>query len=695
MDLVLFTNKNKTPITLQTEATECGLACLSMISSFHGHKTNLIELRQKYSISSQGVTLKMLIEVAGGLNLSARALQLELEDTKQLQLPCILHWDMNHFVVLTSVSDKKYTIHDPAIGKRVLNQKEFAKHFTGIALELSPTDDFEQKEIKATLKLSYFWSKITGLKRSLIQIFILSILLQLFSLASPFFMQTVVDDVLLSKDVNLLIVLSIGFCMLMLIEMTTSTLRSLFMMNMSYKFSLQMQANLFRHLIRLPMDYFKKRHMGDVVSRFGSIDAIEDILTTGLIAAILDGLMAVLTLTLMMIYSVKLGVVVIGFVVLYALVRISSYHTFKVLNEEALVVDAKVDTAFMETVRAIQSIKIFQKESRRQNYWKNNLVESMNLGIRVEKLSLGYSVINGLLFGVENIVVIYLAAMSVMGDLMSLGMLYAFMSYKQQFVGRMNSLIDQVISYKMLSIHLDRLSDITLTKTENTGSTALISRNVEVRGELTLIDVSYRYSPSSAWVFENINLTIRAGESIAIIGASGCGKSTLIKVMMGLFQAEKGKILIDETDVKQFPQYRSYICGVMQDDELLTGSIADNIAFSGDEIDVGKVEHYAKMAAIHDDIMAMPMKYNTLIGDMGASLSGGQKQRVILARALYREPKILFMDEATSHLDLNNESIVSENIKNLNISRIIVAHRKETIASADRVVDLIDINLAT
>ena len=457
---------NKLPTIIQTEASECGLACLAMIADYHGHKVDLNSLRRKFSISSKGATLADLIKLGDNLQMSARPLRLELEELNQLKTPCVLHWDLNHFVVLKSVKRDKITIHDPAVGVRTLKLEEVSKHFTGVALELTPTPDFKPKEIKRKTKLSDFWSRITGVKRVLVQIFVLSLLLQIFAIASPFYMQLVVDDVIVSQDLDLLVVLAIGFGLLMLINVAVTALRSVIILYMSTQLNIQMAANLFRHLLKLPMDYFEKRHIGDVVSRFGSLGSIRNLLTTGLISALVDGIMAIGLLVMMFVYSKLLGFIVIGSVLLYTLLRFALYRPYRQLNEEQIVANAKQNSNFMETVRGVQSVKLFGNEVQRQAVWQNYYADEMNAGIKVGKLNITYNFLNGLIFGVENIIVIYLAATQVIDSLLTVGMLYAFMSYKSQFTGKASALVDKIIQFKMLSLHLERLGDIVLAEQE-------------------------------------------------------------------------------------------------------------------------------------------------------------------------------------------------------------------------------------
>lgn len=696
--LLSFATGQSLPLILQTEAAECGLACLAMVAGYHGLDIDLNNLRHKFSISAHGATLKQIMDIAAKLSLASRALKLDVDHLDQLQTPCILHWEMKHFVVLKKVSTKKIVIHDPGVGEQVLSIEQVSQLFTGVALELTPTSEFEKGSAKNTLTLGHFWARINGLKRSLLIVLILSLLLQLFAIISPYYMQTVIDDVILRNDLNLLTVLAMGFGLLLVIETATSLLRQFVILNLSSKLNIQMSANVFHHLIRLPMDYYVKRHMGDVVSRFGSLSTIRELLTTGLIAVVIDGLMALITLVVMFLYDPRLTFIVIGVVLLYGLLRFFLYRPLRLLNEESIVASAKENSHFMESVRAIQTIKLFGKENDRQSQWQNKLAGAMNKEIRISRWSMGFETTNKLLFGVENIVIVYFAATAVMDNLMSVGMLYAFMSYKGRFIGSMDGLISKWIEFRMLDLHFDRLADIVFTPKDK----LLSEKNVAqvdmcdgneiqpMRGKIEVRNLTFSYSELDSPVFEELNFCIYPGETVAIIGPSGSGKSTLMKCLMGLISTTKGNVLIDDKPLQQLPDYRNQIAGVLQDDQLLSGAIAENIACFDSSIDMQRVVSCAQLACIYEEVMKMPMQFNTLVGDMGTSLSGGQKQRIVLARALYRRPRILFMDEATSHLDTVNEAMINQHIKQLAVTRVIIAHRPETIMSAQRILELVN-----
>jgi ATP-binding cassette, subfamily B, bacterial CvaB/MchF/RaxB len=684
-----FSGQKKTPLILQTEATECGLACLAMVASYHGYRTDLASLRRNHSISLKGTTLAHLIHIAAQLKFTSRPVKLELADLGRLRLPAILHWDFNHFVVLTEVSGQSAAVHDPARGVRKLGMAEVSRHFTGVALELAPNHEFAPKTERQPIQLTGLVGRLPGLAAALGQIVLLALALEVFGVVSPFFTQLVVDNAIVSEDRDLLTVLAVGFLMLALIQVGITALRSWAVLVLGTTLNLQLVGNLFRHLLRLPMSFFDKRHLGDVVSRFESLNVIQRTLTTSFIEAILDGVMAGVTLFVLFVYSGKLALIVCAAGTLYGLLRLGLYRPLRQASEEQIVRAAKQQSNFLETVRGVQSIKLFNRQIQRNTLYQNLLVDNFNAGIRVQKLNTLYRAMNGALFGVENIAVIWLGATLVLDGGFSVGMLFAFISYKQQFTTRIIGFIDKGIEFRMLSIHAQRVADIALAEPAPQEA-AIQAQSADLPATIEVRDLSFRYSDSDPPVLQNVNLSVAEGESVAIVGPSGCGKTTLLKLIVGLLAPTEGEVLIGGVSLARLgaPLYRGMIGTVMQDDQLFAGSIADNISFFDQDPDQKRIEACAQLAAIHLDIAGMPMGYNTLIGDMGTVLSGGQKQRILLARALYKNPHILILDEATSHLDIARERMVNEAIRDLKLTRLIIAHRPDTIASADRVIVL-------
>jgi len=684
--LVLF-GRPRLPIILQSEAAECGLACLAMVATFHGHEIDLVSIRRRFAVSSKGMSLQGILAMAGRIGLLGRGLRLEIEQLKKLKTPAILHWDMKHFVVLKEVKGRRIIIHDPTAGIRAYTLEEAGRHFTGIALELTPAANFEKKKEIAKLPLSRLWGHLSGIGRALTQALVLSIVLQIIVLASPFYMQLVVDDAIMKEDSNLLVALALGFGLLVLINTCASWLRSHVLLFLGNALGFQMGANLFAHLVRLPLDWFEKRHVGDIVSRFRSTGPVQDLIAKGLIAAVVDGIMALLTLVMILVYSPLLSIVVLVALGVNALTRFLSYRLSRRIEEEFIDAEAKESSNFIETARAIQSIKIFCNEADRETLWQDRHADKIGRTIKKERVSIHISEINQLVSGLQNILVIYIGARAVISGEMTVGMLYAFMAYKEQFFTKATALIDMVIQYRMLDLHMLRISDIALSsKEEYYGQDGSVPH--VVRGAIELKNVSYSYAETDPDVLSQVSLSISPGEFVAITGPSGGGKTTLLKVMLGLFKPQSGIVLIDSTPLEKIgaQTFRSQIGVVMQDDQLLSGTISDNICFFEQNFDMEWMHECAVMAGIADEILAMPMNYNTLIGDMGTNLSGGQRQRILLARALYRKPRILFIDEGTSSLDLMKEREVNESLAKLNITRVIIAHRPETIKAADRII---------
>ena len=676
------------PVVLQTEAAECGLACLAMVAAHHGLRTDLPTLRRRFALSLKGVTLADLVRMAGALQLNARPLRAELDHLPQLALPCVLHWDLNHFVVLASVRRGVAEILDPAHGVRRMKLAEVSRHFTGVALELAPGADFVARSERQRITLRQLLGRVTGLKRSLLQIFALALALEVFVLLSPFFIQWVVDGVLLSADRDLLVTLGIGFALLVLMQVAAGALRSYAVLYLSATLNVQWIGNVFAHLMRLPLAWFEKRHTGDVMSRFGAIQQIQQTLTTHFIEAVLDGLLVIVTLAMMLFYSVTLTLIVLGAVAVYALLKWAFFRPLRNATEEAIVHDAQRATHFLESLHGVQAIKLFNRQQDRQARFMNVVVDAMNATLATRKIDLLLSMAHKLVFGLERVAVIWVGALLVMQQSFTVGMLFAFIAFKEQFATRISGLIDKGVELSMLKLQGERLADIVLAAPEEDAPTAAEGRELEAR--LALREVSFRYADGEPEVLSKLSLVVEPGESVAIVGPSGCGKTTLLKLMLGMHAPDAGEITVGGVSLARIglARWRDMIGTVMQDEPLFAGSIADNICFFDVDPDPAWIEECARLASVNEEIEALPMGYHTLIGSMGATLSGGQKQRILLARALYKRPRFLFLDEATSSLDVDRERLVNQAVAQLKLTRVIVAHRPETIASADRVIVL-------
>lgn len=680
-----FGSGRRLPLIRQVESAECGLACLAMIAGYYGHHTDLPALRRRFSLSLKGVTLARLVDMSQSLGLTARQLRLEMDELGQLQTPCILHWDLDHFVVLREVRRKHVVIHDPAVGERVISLADVDRHFTGVALELSKGPDFQRKRPEPPVSLRLLAGSIQGLGRSLAQIFALALVLELFALAAPQFMQMVVDQVLADGDRDLLSFLGLSFLLLLVLQTTVSALRTWIVMWLGTHISLNWTGNVFQHLLRLPQAYFLKRHLGDIVSRFGAIDTIQHTLTTQFIGVILDGLMAGFTLVVMLLYSPLLAGLTALALLVYAASRVLYFRVYQASNLSQIVVSARQQSCFMETVRGVQTVRLHNQGPAQASRYLNATADTLNTSIAVQRLNLWFGSLNSLTSGGQRVGILWLGAWLALKGEFSAGMLMAFVAYADQFTSRSASLIDYLIQLRLMRLQGERLADIVLTPAEPFTEGSYVGPSPEP--SIHFENVSFRYAEGEPWVLKDCSFSIGPGESVAIVGPSGCGKSTLARLMLGLLDPQAGMIRIGNLDLRQLGKrsYREMVGSVMQDDHLFAGSIAENISFFDEAATPERIEDAARQAQLHDDIIAMPMGYHSLVGDMGSSLSGGQQQRLLLARAIYRTPRILVLDEATSHLDIPRERAISATLERMAITRVMIAHRPETIASAERV----------
>lgn len=692
VDALALGLRRRLRVILQTEAAECGLACVAMIADYHGHRTDLAALRRRFAVSLKGATLASLIRLADDLGLASRPVRLELAELRRLRRPCVLHWNLDHFVVLESVGARTIRVHDPARGERRLSMAETSKSFTGVALELWPGPRFESRRRTRAVRLRELIGRVSGIYRSIARILVLALCLEIFAVVSPLFLQWVIDHVLVSGSRDLLTTLALGFGMLVVLRELVTSLRAWTIMHLGTSLSVQWHANVLAHLLRLPLPYFEKRHLGDIVSRFRSVDTIQRTLTTAFIEAIVDGLMTIVILVVIFLYSPLLSWICVGAMTLYALCRWLWYRPLRIATEEQIVHAAKQESHFLETVRGIRTIKLFQRQDERRASWLSLLVDQVNAGLRTQKLQILYRLVNGSVFGIENVLVVLFGARLVLDGSFTAGMLMAFMSYKDQFSTRVSALIEKYFEVKMLQVQGERLADIVLTDPEPAGDERrlVLSERGSLRPDVELRRLRFRYGDSEPFVLDGVDIAIAAGESVALVGPSGGGKTTLVHVLLGMLPPTSGEVFIGGTNIAHAgPEaLRRTIGCVTQNDTLFAGSIADNISFFDNRADQSRIEECARLASVHDEIAAMPMGYNTFVGYMGSVLSGGQQQRVLLARALYKRPSLLLLDEATSHLDLKREILVSSAIRTLDVTRIVVAHRPQTAATADRVLTL-------
>ncbi len=681
--------QRRVPVIHQTETAECGLACLAMICGHFGKNIDLIYLRRKFNLSARGATLAGINGIAEQLGMATRALSLELDELRVLKTPCILHWDFSHFVVLVSVKRNRYVLHDPARGIRYISREEMSRYFTGVALEVWPGSEFQSETLQTRISLRSLINSIYGIKRTLAKIFCLSVVIEAINLLMPVGTQLVMDHAIPAGDRGLLTLISAALMFFILLKAATSTLRAWSSLVMSTLINVQWQSGLFDHLLRLPLAFFERRKLGDIQSRFDSLDTLRATFTTSVIGFIMDSIMVVGVCVMMLLYGGYLTWIVLCFTTIYIFIRLVTYGNYRQISEECLVREARAASYFMETLYGIATVKIQGMVGIRGAHWLNMKIDAINSGIKLTRMDLLFGGINTFVTACDQIVILWLGAGLVIDNQMTIGMFVAFSSFRGQFSERVASLTSFLLQLRIMSLHNERIADIALHEKEEK------KPEIEIVADMGPISLetnglSYRYDSQSAPIFSALSLSVAPGESVAITGASGAGKTTLMKVLCGLFEPDSGRVLINGIDIRQIGinNYHRMIACVMQDDRLFSGAIRENICGFAEEMDEEWMVECARASHIHDVIMNMPMGYETLIGELGEGLSGGQKQRIFIARALYRKPGILFMDEATSALDSESEHFVNVAIKNMNITRVIIAHRETTLRTVDRVISI-------
>ncbi|MDK1288230.1 peptidase domain-containing ABC transporter [Pseudoalteromonas umbrosa] len=679
---------NKLDLVIQTDSASSGIACLSMILQFYKKDGNYNKLKRDCDVNSQGMCVDQVNRVANTLGFNSRVVNVSSSDFHKVSTPCILHRSGSQFVVLKDINKRHATIYDPQGEIKKISTEDFLDEFESAVIELTPNVSFDDANpVRENRKFS--WSKMlgttTGLRSSLFTVLVLAFMLEISALMLPIITQITYDHVIVTHDLNLLTTLGIAMILLQIIRVIINTLRAWAVMVMSASLNIQWFANVFSHMVHLPPAWFSKHHLGDIVSRFESIHPIQGMATTRSIEVGLDGVMSIGVLAMMFFYNPLLALIVVASVILYFLLRMLWYRAEKKSTEENVIYSAQQHSVLLETLRSVKTISLFNGLEQRKSLWLNRLVAERNANLKTQRIRILTESSYWILFGIETVAVLWLGALFVMDNTWSIGMMVAFIVYKDQFIARSIGVVDKVLEFKIIGVQVERLSGIVLTEREKIYP-ALVQVS-ELEPKLEVNNVSFSYNQNNKAILQDCSITANPGESIAIIGPSGCGKTTLLNLMLGLAEPNAGEVKFGGVQLNQIGtmEYRDTIGAVMQDDALLSGTVAENIAFFDSDADTDKIIECAKIASVHEEIVKMPLGYQTLVGDMGSTLSGGQKQRILLARALYKNPKILFLDEATSQLDVLNEEFINTSVRSLGITTVVIAHRPDTIKMADKI----------
>ncbi|MBX3706091.1 MAG: peptidase domain-containing ABC transporter [Pseudomonadales bacterium] len=676
----------RVPMIHQGERAECGLACLAMVLAAHGDQRDLAALRREHPVATNGASLADLVRIARAAGLVTRSLRAEPGELEQLRLPCVLHWDFDHFVVLARIGAQGCVIHDPALGVRRFAVAELARRFTGVALELAPGPGFRTADTRAPLRLRELLPDRAGLTGALAQVVLLSLLVQASVLASPYFIQLVVDDVLAAGNLDLLLVLGVGFGLVGLVGVAATALRGLLVGRFGSVLAFRMGAGLMRHLLRLPPGYYTSRPAGDVVARFNAFDEVRAFVSDSAAALLIDALLVFGFAAILLLYDVRLAAIVFAGALLHALLRIGAYPRQRELAREHLARSADATSMLLENLRSAQAIKSFGREDARLDTWQGRFLAELGARLSLQRLAVGVEAGRGASSAIEQVLVLYLAAVAVFEGSLTIGMLFAFASYRGQFRDRAAALVDHLFGLRALDVQLERLADIVRTPAERTeGPLALAASTGPVL--LRVSDLAYRHPGTRQALLERVGFEIPAGQSIAIVGPSGSGKSTLLRLVAGLLQPDAGQIELLGLDPRTAPLglYRSAAAIVCQDDRPLAGTVVQNVTFFDPVPDPERVRDCLEVVGLFEELMAQPMRLETLVGELGASLSAGQQQRVLIARALYKGAPLLILDEATANVDVVLEDHLHARLRERRQTVLFVTHRPHLLGHADRV----------
>lgn len=663
-----------------------------MLVNFYGKLYSLETMRQLSGMPSQGASVKDIMAAAERLQLRGRALRLELSDICHLTLPAVLHWDMDHFVVVKTISRKYVTIHDPAVGIKRYLKAELDRHFTGVALEFQPTTEFlkeEEPECSVRMSLSELVAGMPGIITSLVPVLFLSILIQILALLTPLYLQLVIDQGIIKGDLSLVFMLALMFGVLMIIRVLISYLRGLMLLATSNQLGYSLVGETFHHLLRLPLSFFERRELGDIVSRFSALDRIKQLMTSDMITAVVDGIFSLLTLVLLFLYQPMLAMITVSAVVMHSLLRISTLSAERRRRQEAVEMEARHQTRFMEDVRSIASIKINGMEAERESDWLQRYSQFINCGFGLGRLQLRLSSGEAAILGVENLLIIFFASELVVSGGLSLGQMMSFVFLKQHFLGSVLAMIPKLGELRLMRLELERIADIRHAQPEP-GFRKSALFNPVVQGHISISNLSFGYPGDRGFILQNLDIDIPAGEITVLTGPSGSGKSTLLKLILGLESVQHGSLLVDGWDHSQRcpRRFREQVAALLHDESLLAGTLAFNINLGVDPGNRQRLEKASTDAGIAALVASLPMGYATRVGELGNQFSAGQLRRILIARALYRQPRLLILDETLSHLGQCAALEIIARLRCLAITVIIVSHDSSIIAAADRRIQL-------
>ncbi len=687
----------------QHDSMSCGVACLQMICKYYGRNIDQHNLLNLCVPTSEGVSLLSLIKTANQLGLDATSIRIPISQCNEISLPCIIHWNQNHFVVLYKIkNNKEFFIADPGKGLVCYSLENFKKHWIssvsngeekGIVMVVEPTEKFCKRNMpeKPNRKrsLNFLLGYVLRYRKYFIQIIWGLLLGSLLQLIMPFLTQAIVDIGIKYNDIGFIWLVLLGELMIVTGRTATDFIRRWLLLHISMRINVSLVSDFFIKLLKLPMSFFDTKLMGDLLQRIGDHARVQNFLTGQVLNVIFTFLSFVIFGIVLFVYDKIIFCVFVAGSIIYGLWISSFLQRRKVLDYELFEQQAINQNKTYQFITSMQEIKLQDCEQRRRWEWEDTQADLF--GIQMKSLKLQQTQEAGSIFinEVKNILITVFAATAVINGQITLGAMLAI----QYIVGQLNSPVEQFMSFiyslQDVKISLERINEIHEGKNEESKENQ--AKAFDKEKSINIENIDFKYDPHALKkTLEGVTFDIPEGKVTAIVGASGSGKTTLIKLMLGYYRVMTGSISIAGRNINEYnlKWWRRHCGVVMQDGVIFSESIARNIAVDDGEIDVKRLEQAAKIANIHDYVMGLPLKYNTIIGRDGVGLSQGQKQRILIARAVYKDPDFIFLDEATNALDAKNERAIVENLDEFYKGRtvVVVAHRLSTVRNADQII---------
>ncbi|MEB6613503.1 peptidase domain-containing ABC transporter [Staphylococcus pasteuri] len=668
----------KIPFIEQMNQTECGLACIAMLSSYYKKNVPLHELRDIAGNSRDGNTLYDLYKLAQHLDFEVKCFQSESRNLKLFKQPLLLHWEGSHFVVLEKVKNNKFYIVDPSNGRSKITKKDFDQHFTGYIMTLSPNYTFEKR------KENNLWKSYVKLlfefRYSLLSLFLFTLFLQSFVLITPIITQHIIDSVKNNNDTLLFTSITL---IAMILYFTFNIIKNELSILLLRKIDFSLSSDFFKKLVNLPYSFFSSRQSGDLLYRFSNLRAIRTVLSENIMKMFLDIILTLVIFTYMLYKSFTMSLILLGFIlIIYCFILILRPWIHEA-NRHELSQDTKLFSYQNEITQGILDVKIMGHEKHSIKYWNKLYFKFIQSFIHKERVvGTMESITSSFTFFIPVFILIF-GIMSINNGNLTLGEVVSFQTLSSYFVSTSTSIVYSIEAFFQMKVYLRRVKDVTDEKPEKNLETG---KSITIDGEIKLENVSFKYSSFSPYILKNINMNVKKGQKVGIVGESGAGKTTLAKIIMGLYIPSDGTLQYNGIDLNQLnkPNLRNQIGVVTQNPYLFSDTIFENVKFNN-PVSESQIIEACKIAQIHDDIINMPMGYNTILSENGSNLSGGQKQRLSIARAIVKKPSVIVFDEATNSLDTVKEKIIEDYLYSLNCTRIIIAHRLSSIINSDNI----------